>query len=255
MVIVSFLTGLAMLAVTQATPAQHIESFEQVLQPSSGESAYAPEAPSQSPEHVQPLLSEHEELEIRTRMEEWGVDESKRDSLIEKVKAGIPLDADTGENLIRTARTIEEGHEIITSHFKDGSIQRVSLPIAEDQTNWGSVRPAQVGTNVSGCKGSRDARGNQTFTDCKARVDYFTWGFSLRVDYTYRYRQGISKITNYGDFSSYAIGGSVAMNNAWRVNQRTVRLSVTAKKYGGIGEQTEVWQIRAKGGKLALSKR
>ena len=156
--------------------------------------------------------------------ERFGVPAAVQESLLEKVKAGIPLDSSTGVAPVSTVTTEVDGFERTVETFPDGSVIGTDIEIPQVIEDGVSAR------GVAGCVTGASA-GVYYGQDCWVYSSSLTMGASFYASYS-QWSTG-SSVWNWHTPEVNIVGGTVS-NQVWSHATGT-NSSITLKWNSHIG--------------------
>lgn len=117
--------------------------------------------------------------ELTTRMLDVGVHPSKVPELIRAVESGDQLDSETpGATPISTADRVEDGYQITTSEYEDGSVSEYGIEVGAP-----AGAPTPSGSGISSCRYGSNA-GVKYGQNCHVFYHGINWSSSFNADWS-----------------------------------------------------------------------
>lgn len=164
---------------------------------------YAPAAVAATTDPIE--LTEEDVAYFHEAADRFGVDEEVQETLLAKVRAGIPLDSSTGAEPVSVVTAEVDGFTRTIETYADGSVFGTDIEIPQE------VAPDAVARGVSGCVVGTSA-GVTYGQDCWIYSSSLTMGASFYASYS-RWSGG-SSVWNWHSPAINIVGGSV-ISSGW----------------------------------------
>lgn len=166
-----------------------------------------------------PMSSSYDYAEIRQRLSDVGVNDETSASLIEKLKSGVTWDSFKPNALPVDTKTVSSNGESTTTYtYADGSVLVSQVPDFQYFEN--NSNKARL---ITGCVYSQSGN-TRYWKNCSAIVNRVVIQMGFNFNYQ-NFNHANPKITSYGPYHHYIVGGSLSNFRFNRISASQVRLS------------------------------
>jgi hypothetical protein len=172
-------------------------------------------------------LTAHEEAQVRSFFNEYGVAVEDQNSLLASYESGnawLSMTADAEPVEVRTEE--KDGMRSTVSTYADGSVAVSGTSVPKDVPTSAPADAAPL--SVTGCSASGGGTRVVTYTNCLAKVDNGVVMMSFRFNWRLYVEQSAS-ITSFdpGSRNHRCIGCTMSDHRVYRISSTNVRYSAT----------------------------